>query len=68
MTPQQFKEARKSLGLTQSQLAEILGLGVNGGVTVRRWEMPETASNARPPNPIACKVLEYIKSGELILK
>lgn len=67
-TAQEFKEARQKLGLTQSELAATLGLGKNGGVTVRKWEMPEEANNARPPNPIACKVLEWLLSGELILK
>ena len=58
MTPEQFKSKRKELGLTQSQLAEILGMtGNNSGLTVRRWEMPPDKSGARPPNPIACKVL-----------
>ena len=68
MNSQEFKEARRSLGLTQSQLARVLGLGKNGSVTIRRWEMRETANSAKPPNPIACKVIEYIKSGQLILK
>jgi len=58
MTPEQFKAKRNELGLTQSQLALILGMtGANSGLTIRRWEMPETASSARPPNPTACKIL-----------
>lgn len=68
MTPIEFLEARVDLGLSQAQLAMILGLGANGSVTVRRWEMPEAARSSRPPNPIACKMLEYLKSGELKLK
>lgn len=55
MTPEQFKAKRKELGLTQSQLAELLG--ISSSVVIRRWEMPDTAKSARPPNPIACKVL-----------
>jgi DNA-binding transcriptional regulator YiaG len=55
MTPEQFKSKRNELGLTQSQLAELLGM--SSSVVIRRWEMPDTAKNARPPNPIACKVL-----------
>jgi DNA-binding transcriptional regulator YiaG len=58
MTPEQFKAKRNELGLTQSQLADILGMsGKNADLTVRRWEMPATANGARPPNPMACKIL-----------
>lgn len=58
MKPEQFKAKRNELGLTQSQLASILGMtGNNADLTVRRWEMPDTAKGARPPNPIACKIL-----------
>ncbi|MGI9297813.1 MAG: helix-turn-helix domain-containing protein [Gammaproteobacteria bacterium] len=38
MTPADLKSARKQLGLTQTQLAERLRMGKNGGRTVRRWE------------------------------
>lgn len=58
MSPEQFKYKRKSLGLTQSQLAGALGLdGKSGDLTVRRWEMPADKKGSRPPNPIACKIL-----------
>jgi DNA (cytosine-5)-methyltransferase 1 len=42
MTPADLKSARKSLGLTQTQMADALGLGPNGRRTVRRWESGET--------------------------
>lgn len=48
MTPEQFKWARQSLGLSQAQLAELWNMGANGGRTIRRWECGE-----RPLNPIA---------------
>ena len=41
MTPTELKEARKELGLTQSQMGSVLNLGKNGDVTVRRWELGE---------------------------
>jgi DNA-binding transcriptional regulator YiaG len=41
MTPADFHAARKSLGLTQSQMAEALRLGPNGSRTIRRWEKGE---------------------------
>jgi DNA-binding transcriptional regulator YiaG len=56
MTPEQFKAKREALGLTQSQLAEILGM--SSSLVIRRWEMPSYVKSSRPPNPIACKVLE----------
>jgi len=48
MTPEQFKEARQSLGLTQNQLAALWGMGKNGERTIRRWEVGKV-----PVNPIA---------------
>jgi transcriptional regulator with XRE-family HTH domain len=50
MTSEQFKKARKSLGYTQSELADLWGMGANGARTIRRWEQ---ASDDRPINPIA---------------
>ena len=58
MTADQFKEARRALGLSQSRLATVLGMGADGGRTIRRWENGE-----RPPNPIACRALEWIAAG-----
>lgn len=48
MTPQQFKEARQSLGFTQSTLALEWSMGKNGARTIRRWEAGDV-----PVNPIA---------------
>lgn len=42
MNPADFHKARKSLGLTQSQMAERLRLGANGRRTIRRYESGET--------------------------
>ena len=38
MTPEQFKQKRKELGLTQRELAKALGLAKNGDVYIRRIE------------------------------
>lgn len=44
MTPTQFKQARLRLGLSQSEMAETLGVeGEHGDRTVRRWESGERA-------------------------
>lgn len=39
MTPEAFKKARKTLGLTQEEMAQALG--VSSGETIRRWEKGE---------------------------
>lgn len=38
MSPQQLRAARREMGLTTYELAEILRMGVHGSRTVRRWE------------------------------
>jgi len=63
MTPDEFAQARRKLGLSQDQLARILGLGIDGGRTVRRWEVPEGTTNARPPNPVAVRVVGWLLDG-----
>ena len=51
MTPTQFKQARRKLGLSATQLGHILNSDPR---TVRRWE---SEGDARPVNPIALRVL-----------
>lgn len=58
MTPEQFKQARQALDLSQAQLAIFLGMGEHGGRAVRRWE-----SGERSPNPIAVTALRWIIDG-----
>lgn len=60
MTPQEFKEARQTLGLTQSQLGRILDTDPS---TIRRWEMNVDRSTARPPNPVASQVMRWMLDG-----
>lgn len=62
MTAMEFKAAREKLGLSINQLASILN---TNPVTVRRWEMPESKKTGRPPNPIACQVLRWMRDGVL---
>ena len=38
MTPADFRNARKTLGLTQHELAEALRMGKHGWQTISRWE------------------------------
>ena len=59
MTPERFKKARQSLGLTQLQLSKKWNMGANGGRTIRRWE-----SGERPVNPIAAYALALMIEGD----
>ncbi|WP_107992084.1 helix-turn-helix domain-containing protein [Breoghania corrubedonensis] len=59
MTPIEFKEARHTLGLSAAQLGAIIDTDPR---TIRKWEAT-TGTNARPPNPIACRVLEWMLAG-----
>lgn len=60
MTPAEFKEARQTLGLTQSELGDLLDTNPS---TIRRWEMDPKQSTARPPNPVAVKVMTWFLAG-----
>lgn len=62
MTPEQVKDARLQLGMTQAQLAHALGLvGDTAKDTVRQWE-----SGRRPISGPAAQCLRYLlKYGPL---
>lgn len=55
MTPEQFKDARRSLFYSQQALADEWGMGAHGSRTIRRWEQGE-----RPMNPIAAYALSLM--------
>ena len=55
MTHQEFKEARNTLGLSAAGLADLWGMGKNGGRTVRRWEAGDV-----PVNPIAAYCIQMM--------
>ena len=57
MTSDEFKAARQRLGLTQAELGRIIDTDPS---TIRRWEMPPGRSTARPPNPVAARVLLWM--------
>lgn len=60
MTATQFKQARLRLGLSQSRMAEALGVeGEHGNRTVRRWENGERAV----PGSVA-KLIEILLKAE----
>lgn len=60
MTPEEFKEARVSLGLTRPQLGVIINTSTK---TIEKWEMADGRSNARNPNPVASKVMRWMLAG-----
>ena len=59
MTPTEFRTAREGLGLSINQLAEVLGVEPR---TIRKWEAT-SGDNARPPNPIASRVMQWFQDG-----
>jgi len=60
MTPEQFRAARQSLGLSQHALAEALGMGRWAWQTISKWE------NGRSPVPADMPAkLAALDRGEL---
>lgn len=62
VTPHEFREARLRLGLSISDLSDILRTRPE---SIRRWEMNSNKKTARDPNPIACQVLRWLELGLL---
>lgn len=60
MTSEEFKKARRELGLTQSQLGVILD---TNPATIRKWEMNGDRSTSRAPNPVASRVMAWLLRG-----
>jgi len=59
MTPDEFKAARNALCLSQRDLAEVWGMGQNGGRNIRRWEAGDV-----PVNPIAAYCIRLMLGEE----
>ncbi|MER2507434.1 helix-turn-helix domain-containing protein [Amaricoccus sp.] len=60
MSPEEFKDARHELGLTQSELGAILDTAPQ---TIRKWEMAGERSTARSVNPVAARAMNWFLSG-----
>ena len=60
MTPDEFKAARQKLGLTQAELGRVLDTAPQ---TIRKWEMPDSASTARSVNPVAAQAMRWFLDG-----
>ena len=62
-TSRDFKKARHDLNLSVTELARILNSNIR---TIRKWEQDENSfqdGSPRPPNPIACRVLQWMLDG-----
>ena len=62
MSPDEFRQIQRQLGLTQRELAHILD---TSDTTIRKWLADETASTARGVNPIAAQVMRWMRDGHL---
>jgi DNA-binding transcriptional regulator YiaG len=60
MTPTELKEARQSLGLSVSQLADLLETDAQ---SIRRMEMPHDRSTHRFPAPRMQRLIEAYLDG-----
>lgn len=60
MTPEEIRRARVSLGLSQSQMAELLETDAQ---TVRRMEMDQNRSTHRLPAPRMCRLIMAYVDG-----
>ncbi len=59
-SPDQIKEARSNLGLTQHQLGKLLD---TDGQTIRRMEMAPGASTFRKPAPRMIRLIQAYLEG-----
>ena len=60
MNNQEFKNARKKLGLSKEQLGLILNTNIR---TIQKWEASEDIKNLRQPNPVASVVMGWFLGG-----
>ena len=60
MNNREFREARHKLGLTQQQLADVLG---TAPTTIRKWEAGADKSTSRNPNPVAVRAISWMVAG-----
>lgn len=54
-TSHDFKEARRKLGLSVSEAAEVCRVDAR---TIRRWEAGAGHGDGREPHPSACRLME----------
>jgi len=57
MTSDEFRQARRELGLSVNALADLINVD---GRTIRRWE---DSRNDRPPHPCAVVLVRLLQAG-----
>ena len=62
MTNEEFKAARTRMGLSQSELADLLGL-TGGARTVRKYETPPGNDDHRPVSGPVQRLMEALEQG-----
>ena len=60
MDNREFKSIRHQLGLTVNELGKILDTDSR---TIRKWEAEPDLSTARGPNPVAARVMCWMRDG-----
>lgn len=60
MTHDEFKQARRQLGLTQAELGLVLDTAPQ---TIRKWEMPPGNATRRSVNPVAARCMSWFLDG-----
>jgi transcriptional regulator with XRE-family HTH domain len=60
MSPDEFRQIMRQLGLTQRELARILDTRDS---TIRKWLADDSASTARGVNPVAAQVMRWMRDG-----
>jgi DNA-binding transcriptional regulator YiaG len=60
MTPTEFRSARKALGLTQDQVARVLGVSPP---TIRKWEAGPNCSTSTKVNGAAAVYMAALLDG-----
>jgi DNA-binding transcriptional regulator YiaG len=61
MSPERFREIRKSLGMSQKDLARALNYGIDGDRMIRRIE----SGTAKPSGPVI-RLLEFLQKEKSI--
>ena len=61
MTPAEVRAARDAIGLTQKQLATVMGL--RGPATVAEWEREAQKAGSRKIGPTAARLLAAYVTG-----
>lgn len=59
MAPEEFRAARKALGLSQHAMADALNMGRHGWQSVSRWEKEGNTV----PGPVAVAVRYMVEHG-----